>query len=54
MIMKENGEIVFEEPEDDSKPILEELSDVEYPVKIELLVAKRALTYQVQEENLQC
>lgn len=53
MVMKENSEIVFEEePEDDSKRILEESSNVEYLVEGELPVVKRALTSQVQEDNL--
>lgn len=54
MIMKDNGEIEsIKEPQVDSNPVMEKLSDMEYPVEVVLLVAKRVLTSQVQEENLQ-
>ena len=56
MILKDDGEIETEEESDnESMTLLEDASDIEYPVDEELLVIRRALSVQIKEyEKIQC
>ncbi|KAL5554487.1 hypothetical protein UlMin_041888 [Ulmus minor] len=52
MIMREDGDVETEsESKEDSMPPLEDVSDIEEPVDGELLVARRALTAIVKEDE---
>ena len=52
MVMRDSGEIETEEElEMESMPPLEDGNDEEYPVEGELLMARRALSVQVKEED---
>ena len=52
MVIRDNGEIeTDDESESDSMPPLEDVDDEEYAVQGELLVARRALSVQVKEND---
>jgi hypothetical protein len=56
MIARVDGEVVTEsDGDDDQMPILEDVcdDDVEYPMKGESLVARRALSAQVKEDDME-